>query len=90
MFNIGEQMPQSVRVEPDALNRAQRRAKASEERRIRPRFVSIRTAHTYLGCSRSHFYDKLLPKVRTITLGKRRLVEFDSLEALGDELLAAG
>jgi excisionase family DNA binding protein len=82
-------MPQAIQVEPDGLNRAQRRAKASNERRIRPRFVSIKEACDYLGCSRSHFYAALLPKVRTITLGKRRLVDFDSLEALGDELLAA-
>jgi hypothetical protein len=83
-------MPQPVRVEPDGLNRAQRRAKASNERRLRPRFISIRNACEYLGCSRSHFYAALLPKVKTIALGKRRLVDFDSLEELGDELLAAG
>jgi excisionase family DNA binding protein len=90
MFNIGGQMPQSVQVEPDRLNRAQRRAKESNERCIRPRFVSIKEAADYLGCSRSHFYAELISKVKTITLGKRRLVDFASLEELGDELLAAG
>jgi predicted DNA-binding transcriptional regulator AlpA len=71
------------------LNRAQRRAKASDERRVRPRFVSIREACHYLGCSRSHFYARLLRQVKTVTLGKRRLVDFDSLEELADEFLAA-
>ena len=83
-------MPQAVQVEPEGLNRAQRHAKASDERRIRPRFISIKDAADYLGCSRSHFYAELLPMIRTITLGKRRLVDFDSLERLADELLAAG
>lgn len=83
-------MPQSIQVEPDELNRAQRRAEASDERRIKPRFVSIRDACAYLGCSRSHFYATLLPEVKTIALGKRRLVDFASLEQLGDKLLAAG
>jgi predicted DNA-binding transcriptional regulator AlpA len=79
-----------VPAEPERLNRLQLRARASDERRVRPRFVSIREACHYLGCSRSHFYAELLPKVKTVPLGKRRLVDFDSLEELGDELLAAG
>ena len=83
-------MPKAVPVGPGDLNRAQLRAKASDERRLRPRFVSIGDAARYLGCSRSHFYAALLPKVRTIRLGKRRLVDFDSLEQLGDKLLATG
>jgi predicted DNA-binding transcriptional regulator AlpA len=83
-------MSLSVQADSNGLNRAQRRAKASDERRVRPRFVSIREACHYLGCSRSHFYAELLPKVKTVTLGKRRLVDFDSLEDLGDKLLAAG
>ena len=83
-------MPQAIQVEPDGLNRAQRRAKASDERRIRPRFVSIREACGYLGCSRSHFYEELIHKVKTVTLGKRRLVDYDSLEELADKMIAAG
>jgi predicted DNA-binding transcriptional regulator AlpA len=83
-------MPLSVQVEPDGLNRAQPRANTSQEHRIRPRFVSINEASSYLGCSRSHFYAKLLFKVKTVRLGKRNLVDFDSLEELADELLAAG
>jgi excisionase family DNA binding protein len=94
-------MPQAIQVEHDGLNRAQRRAQASDKRRVRPRFggdehhvrprfVSIREACRYLGCSKSHFYAALMAKVKTVTLGKRRLVDFDSLEELADELLAAG
>ena len=83
-------MPLSVQAEPDGLNRAQRRAKASDERRVRPRFISIRDACHYLACSRSHFYAELLHKVKTINLGKRRLVDFASLEELGDKLLGEG
>ena len=93
------QMSLSVQAKPERRNRAQRRAKASDERRVRPRFggdehhvrprfVSIREACRYLGCSRSHFYAELLPKVKTVPLGKRRLVDFDSLEELGDNILA--
>jgi len=82
-------MPLSVR-EPNGLNRAQRRAWASDERRVRPRFISIRESCQYLGCSRSHFYAAVLHKVKTVSLGKRRLVDFDSLEELGDKLLAEG
>ena len=72
---------------PECERRERQRAQAEF---IRPRFVSIRDACKYLGCSRSHFYVELLSKVRTITLGKRRLVDFDSLERLADQLLAAG
>jgi hypothetical protein len=62
---------------------------ASDERRVRARFVSIREAYHYLGCSRSHLYAELLPKIKTVTLGKRRLIDFDSLEELADKLIAA-
>jgi hypothetical protein len=76
-------------AEPDGLDRLQRRAAASNKRRERPRFVSITEGCRYLGCSRSYFYDKILPKLKTCYLGKRRLIEFASLEELADELLAA-
>jgi hypothetical protein len=82
-------MPQAIQVEPDGLNRAQRRAKESDQRRIRPRFVSIRDAASYLGCSRSTFYARFLPKVKTVRIATRHMVDFDSLEAIADQLLAA-
>jgi hypothetical protein len=83
-------MPQTVQAEPHGFNRAKRRARAGDERRIRPRFVSILEAAEYLGCSRAHFYAKLLRKVKTVRNGRRNLVDFDSLEELGDQLLAGG
>jgi excisionase family DNA binding protein len=75
-------MPQTIQVEPHGgLNPA--------ERRIRPRFVSIREAAEYLGCSRSHFYAALLSKVKTVRCGRRNLVDLESLDELADSLLAA-
>jgi excisionase family DNA binding protein len=81
-------MPELVQVEPDGLNRLQRRAIASNKPRPRPRFVTITEACNYLACSRSYFYDKILSKLKTCYLGKRRLIEFASLEELADKLLA--
>ena len=85
-------MPESVQVEPDGLSPAERRAMASGSRngefRILPRFVSIKDACHYLGCGRTIFYVELIDKVKTISFGRRRLIDFDSLEALADELAA--
>jgi hypothetical protein len=61
----------------------------AESQRLRPKFVSIKESYQYLGVGRTSCYSKLLPRLRTITLGKRRLVLFSSLEALADELLVA-
>jgi hypothetical protein len=88
-------MPQTVPVDPDRRNRAERRADASDDRRskkraLRPRFCSVQQAADYIGVSRAYFYAKYLVQVRTIQIGRRRLVEVDSLDELGDELLAAG
>ena len=82
-------MPQAVQVETDGLNRPQRRAKASNERRLRPRFVSIRDACHYLGVGRSHFYAKLFSRVKTVRVGRRRLVDLSSLDDLGDSFADA-
>jgi hypothetical protein len=79
-------MPQAIQVELDGFNRAKRRAKAGDEHRIRPRFVSIRDACDYIGCGRTYFYEKLLPKVKTARLGKRNLIELESLDDLADSL----
>jgi hypothetical protein len=88
-------MNQTISARTDKPNRAERRTAAHAERRgqqqgIQPRFVSIKQACAYLGCSRSYFYENLVYRVEIVPLGKRRLVDFDSLEALGNELLAAG
>jgi len=53
---------------------------------LRPRYISIADATRYTATSRSHFYTALLPRVRTIRLGKSRLIELDSLDAVLDEL----
>jgi len=83
-------MPQSIQAAPDGLNRAQRRAKASDERRIRPRVVTINQACEYLSVSRSHFYAKLISKVKIIHIGRATRVKLDSLDELADSLPAAG
>jgi excisionase family DNA binding protein len=87
-------MPQAVPIEDDELNRAERRAKASDERRprlrgLRPRFVSIEEAANYLGISRATFYKDHLCKVKTVRCGRRNLVDLESLDELADSLLAA-
>jgi excisionase family DNA binding protein len=84
-------MPQAVQIMHDKLNRSERRAKASDERRLRPRglrprFVSIREAADYLGISRATLYKDYLAKVKTVRIGRRRLVDLDSLDELADEL----
>jgi hypothetical protein len=53
------------------------------------RLVSIADSCRYAGVGRSKFYDDFLPRLRTIKLGRRRLVDLDSLDQLIDELLAA-
>ena len=88
-------MPQAVPIVDDGLNRAERRAKASDERRLRPRglrprFVSIQEAASYLGISRATFYKDHLCKVKTVRCGRRTLVDLESLDKLADELLAGG
>jgi excisionase family DNA binding protein len=78
---------------PSVLNRAERRPRASDERRVRPRFhlqpvrprfISIKEAADYLGVSRSFFYAKLISNVRTIHLAGRHLVDLSSLDELGE------
>jgi hypothetical protein len=70
--------------------RERQRAQLAQSESIRPRFVSIREACRYLNCSRSHFYVAFLPRVKTTSIGKRRVIDFASLEKLGDELLGEG
>jgi excisionase family DNA binding protein len=82
-------MPLSIPVATAGGNRAQRGAIASEARHLRPRFVSVRQACNYLGVSRSTLYAKLLSRVKIIAIGRRRLIDFGSLEALADELAAS-
>jgi hypothetical protein len=84
-------MPQAVPIaDDDWLNRAGRRALASNERRLRPRFVSIKEAADYLGVCRATFYNKHLSKVKTVRNGRRNLVDLESLDRLIDEELLDG
>jgi hypothetical protein len=43
----------------------------------------------YAGVGRSKFYDDILPRLRTVKIGRRNLVVLESLDQLIDELLAA-
>ena len=70
-------------------DRAKRRTKKRDENRRRPRFGSIEDAAEYLGISRAHFYLYVLPRVRTIHVGRRHLVDLVALDQLTDELLSA-
>jgi len=91
-----DQMPEIVQVEAEIAdtagpNRAERRAKASDNRRrVRPRFISIKEGHEYLNCSRSYFYAEIYPKINKVKLGRRTLLELDSIDALADSLPAVG
>jgi hypothetical protein len=58
----------------------------SRQDQLRPRYISIADATRYTAVSRSHFYNIFMPRVRTIRLGKSRLIELESLDAVLDEL----
>ena len=88
-----DQMPRTIQAEADDStrpNRAERRAKASDNRRVRPRFISINEAHEYLNCSRSYFYSDIYHKINKVKLGRRTLCELDSIDELADSLPAVG
>jgi hypothetical protein len=53
---------------------------------LRPRYISLTAAARYAAVSRSQFYIFFMPRVRSIKLGKSRLIELDSLDAILDEL----
>ena len=81
--------------EQPADNRAQRRSMAGAVHRlgllgIRPKFVSVDVACDYLNCGRAYFYATYLHRVKSVRHGRSRQINFDSLEALGDKILAEG
>jgi hypothetical protein len=80
-------MPEAVSLESDT---APKRRRAEREGERRPRFISIAAAASYLGISRSHFYTHFYRRVKIVRVGTRALVEFDSIDELGDELANAG
>ena len=55
---------------------------------LRPRYVTIDSSCAYMAVGRSKFYKEFLPRVRTLRIGKRNLVELDSLDALIDNLVS--
>jgi hypothetical protein len=88
-------MPQAVPAAASAIpashNRAERRvAKHKNKNPLRPRFVSILEACDYLSVSRAKFYADLLSRVKTVKVGRRNLVDLESLDELADVLLAGG
>jgi hypothetical protein len=77
-----DQMPKIVQVMPD-----DRRV---HEPRLRPKFISINEAYEYLNCSRSYFYAALYSKVKKRKLGRRTLLELDSIDEVADSLPPVG
>ena len=55
---------------------------------LRPRLISIADGYHYAGVGRSKFYSDFLPKIKTIRIGRRKLIELASLDDLIDELAA--
>jgi hypothetical protein len=56
--------------------------------RLRPRLISIDDGYRYVGVGRSKFYSDFLPRLKTVRVGRRNLVDLGSLDQLVDELLA--
>ena len=71
------QMSETALVAANGTNRA----------RLRPRLISIDEGYRYAGVGRSKFYTDFLPKLRTVQVGRRNLIELESLDQLIDELL---
>jgi hypothetical protein len=55
---------------------------------LRPRLISIADGYRYAGVGRSKFYSDILPKLKTIRIGRRNLIDLASLDDLIDELAA--
>ena len=55
---------------------------------LRPRLISIADAYRYAGVGRSKFYADILPKLKTVRIGRRNLIDLASLDDLIDELAA--
>jgi len=82
-------VPVAAPAIPAPRNPAERRAaKHKNKHPLRPRFVSILEACDYLNVSRAKFYADLLSRVKTVRVGRRNLIDLESLDALADELLA--
>ena len=73
--------------DPLKLNKAQRR-RLKHGAGLRPRLVSIDAGCHYSGVGRSKFYDDFLPRLKTVRVGRRNLVDLELLDRLIDELAA--
>jgi hypothetical protein len=71
---------------PSRLQQHPPRLLNGQQDQLRPRYISINAAARYAAVSRSQFYNFFMQRVRTLKLGKSRLVELDSLDAALDEL----
>jgi hypothetical protein len=53
---------------------------------LRPRLISIGDAHRYTGVCRAKFYLDVLPHLKTVRIGRRNLIDLESLDRLIDDL----
>jgi hypothetical protein len=75
----------SVQIEDRVKRRRDKHAT-----QLRPRLLTINESCRYAAVGRSKFYEDLLPRVKTVRLGRRNLIELESLDRLIDELIAEG
>jgi hypothetical protein len=79
---------QQPATKEDTSSGEQARCARQREASLRPRFISIRAACDYLSVSRATFYKDLLSRLKTARVGRRNLIDLQSLDALADELSA--
>jgi len=80
--------PTTPAVSEVALLTGIRQAKPRPAAALRPRYVTIDDACRYMGVGRSKFYRDFLRRLRTLRIGKRNLVELDSVDEFLDQLRA--
>ena len=76
----------TTKVSELALLTSLSRAKSKSAGSLRPRFIPIDDACRYAGIGRSKFYRDFLWRLRTVRIGRRNLIELDSLDELLDQL----
>jgi hypothetical protein len=54
---------------------------------LRPRLISIYDGCNYANVGKTKFYKYFVPRVKTVKLGTRTLIDLESLDALIDELM---
>ena len=58
------------------------------EDELRPRLISITQAYQYIGIGRAKFFADILPKLKTVRIGSRRLIDLTTLDEFIDKLLS--